>query len=146
MSDTLPELYFRTRDGAATVFRIRTDRGSRRLEFEPLANVNLGNGRIKPLGGRTIRSEEMRRIEAWLAERRETLARREIDDIFRTIDHLNATAHKLQTKAPDELVETIAQPLLLAMHDLRQTLIRRQAEIALKRRQVEAETGENSGK
>ncbi len=142
MSDTLPELYFRTREGAATVFRVRLDPRSRRLALEPLANVNLGNGRIKPLGGRTISPGERQRIEAWMAERRETLARREIDDIFRTIDHLNATAHRLQTKAPDELVERIAEPLLLAMHDLRQTLIRRQAEIALRRRKKAEEGGE----
>lgn len=133
MPTSLPELYFRTRDGAATVFRVRVDPRSRRMELEPLANVNLGNGKIKPLGGREILPEEAQEIEKWMAERRETLARREIDDILRTIDHLNATAHRLQSRADDELVERISRPLLMAMHDLRQVIIRRQAEIALKR-------------
>lgn len=60
--------------------------------------------------------------------RRETLARRDIDDILRTVDHLNLTAHWAQSKASDEALEEVTDALLLAMHDLRTVLVRKKAE------------------
>ncbi len=124
----LPELYFRVRDGGAAVFRIDTANRDRRLVLEPVASVNLGNGRIRGQGGRELSPGETEAIETWIEARREELAARRFDDIFRAIDHLNQTAHWAQTEASASEIEEVADALLLAMHDLRMVLIRRKAE------------------
>ena len=58
----------------------------------------------------------------------EVLAGRDIDDIHRTIDHLSQTAHWAQTKASADQLDAVTEALLLAMHDLRMVLVRKQAE------------------
>jgi len=63
-----------------------------------------------------------------MEERRALLKRREMDDIRRTIDHLNLTAQWAQSRATPEELEEITDDLLLAMHDLRSVLVRRKAE------------------
>lgn len=128
MSGELPELYFRVRDGGAAVFRIDAENRDRRLILEPVASVNLGNGRIRPQGGRELLPGETETIEAWIAARREELTARRRDDIFRAVDHLSQTAHWAQTEASAQEVAEVADALLLAMHDLRTVLIRRKAE------------------
>lgn len=128
MSAGLPELYFRVRDGGAAVFRVDAENRDRRLVLEPVASVNLGNGRIRPQGGRDLSPGETEVIETWVAARREELAARRLDDIFRAVDHLNQTAHWAQTEAAAAEVAEVADALLLAMHDLRMVLIRRKAE------------------
>ena len=62
------------------------------------------------------------------ANRTALLARREIDDIRRTIDHLNLTTQWAQSKASADDLEAVTDDLLLAMHDLRSVLIRRKAD------------------
>lgn len=128
MTAPLPEFFFRVRDGGAAVFRVDAENRQRRLEMEQIAVVNLGNGRIRPQGGRVLSAAETAAIEAWMAARREELAARRIDDIFRAVDHLNLTAHWAQTEASRDEIETVADALLLAMHDLRMVLVRRKAE------------------
>jgi len=128
VSGGLPELYFRVRDGGAAVFRIDAENRDRRLILEPVASVNLGNGRIRPQGGRELSPGETEAIETWIAARREELEARRLDDIFRAVDHLNQTAHWAQAEASADEVAEVADALLLAMHDLRMVLIRRKAE------------------
>ena len=57
-----------------------------------------------------------------------TLQRRTIEDIHRTIDHLNLTAQWVQAKASDTDLNEVTDHLLLAMHDLRSVLVRKKAE------------------
>jgi len=75
-------------------------------------------------------------ITSWIAERREVLASRDIDDILRTVDHLNLTTQWAQTRASEEQLDLVANHLLLAMHDLRTVLVRKRSENL--RRQMEA--------
>jgi len=56
------------------------------------------------------------------------LAQRDIDDILRTVDHLNLTTHWAQSRATDAQLEAVTDALLLAMHDLRSLLVRKKAE------------------
>ena len=56
------------------------------------------------------------------------LAKRDIDDIHRAIDYLNLTTQWVQSKASDEQLEQVTDALLLAMHDLRSTLVRKKAD------------------
>lgn len=132
MSSPLPEFYFRVRENGAFVFRLDGENRQRRIEMEQIAAVNLNNGQVKPHGDRILSVDEKAAIEAWMAERRETLARRDIDDIFRAIDHLNLTAHWAQTRATEAQLDAVTEPLLLAMHDLRSVLVRKKADRAIK--------------
>jgi len=128
MSADLPEYYFRTRENGALVFRIDTENRQRRIDMDQIAVVNVRNGEIKPHGDRTLAPEDMQVIEGWMADRRTVLQGRTIDDILRTVDHLNLTAQWAQTKADDTELEDVTDALLLAMHDLRTVLVRKKAD------------------
>lgn len=124
----LPDYFFRTRDNGAAVFRVDPEHRARRIEMEQIAVVNIRNGEIRPQGERSLSEADMAAIRAWMDERAELLAWREIDDILRTVDHLNHTAHWAQARATDEQLDRVTDRLLLAMHDLRSVLVRRAAE------------------
>lgn len=124
----LPDFYFRVRENGATVFRLSTDNRQRRIDMVEIAVVNLKNGAVKAKGDAELTEGDNAAIDEWMAERKDMLRRRDIDDIHRTIDHLNLTTQWVQSKAaPDEL-EEITDRLLLAMHDLRAMLVRKKAE------------------
>lgn len=128
MADELPDYYFRVRENGALVFRVDTENRQRRIEMDQIAVVNIKNGEIKPHGDRTLGEEDLDRIKAWMAERAETLAQRDIDDIFRAVDHMNLTTQWAQSRATEEQLERVTDDLLLAMHDLRTVLVRKKAE------------------
>ncbi len=128
MPGDLPDYYFRIRENGAAVFRVDTENRQRRIELEPIAVANLRNGEIKPQGDRKLTPDEIALIKAWMAERTEVLARRDVDDIQRAVDHLNLTAQWVQTRATDAQLEDVTDALLLAMHDLRTVLVRKKAE------------------
>jgi hypothetical protein len=67
-------------------------------------------------------------IKQWMEERNRLLAYRDIDDIHRAVDYLNTTTQWAQSKATDEQLEAVTDALLLAMHDLRTTLVRKKSE------------------
>ncbi len=132
MSAELPEYYFRVRENGAFVFRVDTENRQRRIEMDQIAVVNIRNGEIKPHGARSLSDADMDAIRTWMAERKMLLAERQIDDILRTVDHLNMTAHWAQSKASDADLEAITDTLLMAMHDLRSVLVRKKADRLMK--------------
>ncbi|ADE86408.1 hypothetical protein [Rhodobacter capsulatus] len=132
MAGDLPEYYFRIRDNGAAVFRVDTENRQRRIEMEQIAVVNVKNGEIKPQGDRKLTPADLREIEAWMAKRIATLAARDVDDILRTVDHLNLTTQWVQAKATEAQLEEVTDALLLAMHDLRTVLVRKKAERMMK--------------
>ncbi|SEN47018.1 hypothetical protein [Palleronia pelagia] len=136
MSLELPEYFFRVRENGAFVFRVDSDNRQRRIEMDQIAVVNIRNGEVKPNGERTLDAHDMAAITEWMEERRATLAYREIDDILRTVDHLNHTAHWVQTKATEEQIDAILNPLLLSMHDLRQVLVRKRTDRIMREREA----------
>lgn len=110
------------------MFKVDTNNRHRRIEMDQIATVQIRNGEIRPHGERQLSNEDLSAIHDWLDERRDTIAAREIDDIMRTVDHLNYTAHWVQTTAEDAHLEMITDSLLMAMHDLRTLLVRKKAE------------------
>ena len=132
MSTELPEYYFRVRENGAAVFRIDTENRQRRIEMDQIALANIRNGEIKPHGDRSLSEADLDTIRNWMEERRQVLAHRDIDDIHRAIDYLNLTTQWVQSKATDEQLEAVTDALLLAMHDLRSTLVRKKADRLLK--------------
>jgi hypothetical protein len=128
MSADLPDYYFRVRENGAVVFRLGTENRQRRIEMDEIATVNVKNGNIKPHGEVELTEADRAAIEDWLAARQAQLAMREVDDILRTVDHLNLTTQWAQSRATDEQLEAVTDQLLLAMHDLRSMLVRRKAD------------------
>ena len=132
MSGDLPDYYFRVRENGAVVFRVDTENRQRRIDMEEIATVNINNGKIKPHGDRPLSTDEIALIEGWITERQAVLAARDVDDILRAIDHMNITTQWAQSKASDDALEAVTDPLLMAMHDLRSVLIRKKADRLMK--------------
>ena len=132
MSGDLPDYYFRIRENGAAVFKVDTENRQRRIELEEIAMVNVKNGNIKPHGDHKLSPADSAAINGWLADRRKLLESREVDDILRAVDHLNLTAHWVQTRASEAQLDAVTDTLLLAMHDLRSVLVRKKAERLMK--------------
>ncbi|WP_133486241.1 hypothetical protein [Aliiroseovarius marinus] len=128
MSAVLPDYYFRVRENGAFVFKVDTENRQRRIELDQIAVLNIKNGDVKPQGGRELSDEDNAAIAEWMEQRRAQLKQRDIDDILRTVDHLNLTTHWAQARASDEDLEQVTDALLLAMHDLRTMLVRKKAD------------------
>ena len=128
MPGDLPDYFFRVRENGAAVFRVDSENRQRRIEMDQIATVNVRNGEIRPHGERKLSPEDLSAVRDWLEQRQTLVAAREVDDILRTIDHLNQTAHWANTRATGEQLEAVTDALLLAMHDLRGVLVRRKAE------------------
>ncbi|OBY27969.1 hypothetical protein [Leisingera sp. JC1] len=134
MSADLPDYYFRVRENGAFVFRVDTENRNRRIEMDQIAVVNIRNGEIKPHGQRQLSEQDLAEIKYWMEARAATLAARDIDDIHRAIDHLNLTAHWANSRATDAQLEEVTDALLMAMHDLRNVLVRKKADRLMKER------------
>jgi len=132
MAGDLPEHYFRVKENGALVFRVDTENRQRRIEMDQIATVNVRNGEIKPQGDRRLSEEDMAAITAWMAERNALLMARDVDDILRTVDHLNLTTHWVQSRATEAQLDSVTDTLLLAMHDLRTVLVRKKADRLMK--------------
>lgn len=120
------DLHFRTRDNGAAVFRVETENRQRRLDLRQLAVINIRSGEIKPHGQQIPSDAETEQMNAWIEARRADLLSRERDDIERLIDQMNFAAQWFQSRAEPADVEAVANRLLLAMHDLRSTLVKKQ--------------------
>lgn len=128
MGADLPDYYFRVRENGAAVFRIGTENRQRRIDMVEIAAVNVKNGNIKPHGEVELTRADRAAIEDWLVARQAQLQAREVDDILRTVDHLNLTTQWAQSRATDAQLEAVTDALLLAMHDLRSMLVKRKAD------------------
>lgn len=128
MPGDLPDYYFRIRDNGAVLFKVDTENRQRRIELDEIATINLKNGNVKPHGDHDLTEAERSLITDWIARRSAELARRDLDDIHRAVDHLNLTAQWAQSRASDADLDEVTDALLLAMHDLRTVLIRRKAD------------------
>jgi hypothetical protein len=128
MAGDLPDYYFRVRENGAVVFRVDTENRQRRIELDEIATVNVRNGNIKPHGEAVLSKADLAAIGEWLTARTAQLEARDVDDILRAVDHLNLTTQWAQSRATDDQLEAVTDALLLAMHDLRVTLVRRKSE------------------
>ena len=127
MPNPLPKLYFRVKDRGVLVFRIDSENRHKRIEMQHIAAVNFQNGIVRTHKNCQLSAAEETAIQSWLNKREKVSEERRIDDIFRTIDHLNMTAQWAQTQASDTQLEQVSGELLLAMHDLRRVLVEKQA-------------------
>lgn len=128
MNPALPPYYFRIRENGAAVYRVDVENRFQRIEMDQIAVVNLKNGEVKPQGKSQLTEADHAAIAEWTAARQALMADRQIDDIRRTIDHLNLTAQWAQSKASGDELEAITDELLMAMHDLRSVLVRKKSD------------------
>lgn len=128
MTADLPNYYFRVRENGAVVFRVNTENRQRRIEMEEIAVVNVKNGNIRLHGEASLTKADKAAIDEWMNARQRLLADREVDDILRTVDHLNLTTQWVQSRATEAQLDAVTDVLLMAMHDLRSTLVRKKAE------------------
>lgn len=127
MATELPKYYFRIRENGAAVYRVDTENRERRLDLDQIAVINAKRGDWKPQGDTELTGDDEAAIRMWLDAREKIVADRRLDDIIRTVEHLNLTAGWVQSQATDEDLERVSDALLLAMHDLRTVLVRRKA-------------------
>jgi len=132
MGADLPDYYFRVRENGALVFRVDTENRQRRIEMDQIAVLNIRNGEIKPHGDRVLTDDDVSVIRDWMVDRQIVLAERDVDDILRSVDHLNLTTQWAQSRATNDQLDAVTDALLLAMHDLRAVLIRRKADRLMK--------------
>ena len=138
----LPEYYFRVRENGAAVYRVDTENRQRRIEMTEIAVINIRNGKVKPHGSHVLTPSENQAIARWIADREALLARRDLDDIHRTVDHLNLTAQWAQSRASDADLDDVTDRLLMAMHDLRSVLVRKKADRLMKGQPGADQSGE----
>ena len=125
MIDKPDSLYFRIKDNGAAVFRVDVENQHKRLDVSQIAVINITKGEFRGQGDEPPTPEEEERIKAWISARQTALAERQIDDINRSIDHLNLTTQWVQSKATDQEIDQFAERMLMAMHDLRSVLVRK---------------------
>lgn len=122
------DLHYRTRENGAAVFRVETENRQRRLDLRQLAVINIRSGEIKPNGQQVPTDAEMVQMTEWVQARRAVLLAREREDMERLIDQINSAAQWVQSRADSADIEPISSRLLLAMHDLRSTLVKKQVD------------------
>ena len=121
-------LYFRTKENGAVVFRVDLENRQKRMDLKQIASVNISKGKINPMGDMPPSNEELRDIQNWIEKRQAVMLERQTDDVRRLIDTINTTAHWLNNKADDNQLDLLADDLLLSMHDLRSVIVRRKSE------------------
>jgi len=121
------QLYFRVKDNGATVFRIVEDGEKRRVQLEPLANVNLRKDEVKPQGSADMSAAERDQITSWMGTRRAFEAVKKRAEIDELCDRLGYAVAWVKSAATDAEIDQLADPLLWGMHDLRAALVRRKS-------------------
>jgi uncharacterized membrane protein YcaP (DUF421 family) len=120
-----PTLYFRRKENGAAVYRIATGEHAR-LDMLQIA-VLKQNGEVKPSGKQEPTKAELTEINAWHDARKNEQKTRDGARVDRLVGDMNAVAQWVQANANDQQIAQCSQPILMAMHDLRSTLVRRMA-------------------
>jgi hypothetical protein len=120
-----PKLYFRRKDNGAGVYRVDAQ-NSNRMDLQHIAVVKQ-NGDIKVQNKQELSQDELAEINAWFTARKAEQGARDSARLDMLVGEMNHAAQWLQSDATgDEIMQT-AQPLLMAMHDLRTTLVKQMA-------------------
>jgi len=118
-----PTLYFRRKDNGAAVYRIAPGDHAR-LDLQHIA-VLKQNGEVKPAGKQTPTEMELTEIAAWHDTRKAKQESRDAARVDQLVGDMNAVAQWVQANANDTQIAQSSQSILMAMHDLRSTLVRR---------------------
>lgn len=120
-----PNLYFRRKENGTVVYRVEGGEHAR-MDFQQIAILKQ-NGEVKPTGKQQPTECELVEISEWNEARNNGQKARDAERIDRLVGDMNAVAQWIQSNADDKQISETAQPILMAMHDLRSTLVRRMA-------------------
>ena len=122
------KLYYRLRRQGALVFRMEVANRQRRIELNQVAAISA-SGEVTPHRRRPASDAEMAEAAAWW---RDWCARRDagrLTETERFMAELNGFTDWMAREAPDDEVAGLSDPLLLALLDLRQVVVRRLSEV-----------------
>lgn len=112
------------RPNGATVFRIAENADRRRISLDQIAVVNLRTGNVRCNETDPPKDRELRAISDWISDRQAQTARDRYRGVLDLCDRLGETAHWLQTEASQEDLDRLEPLLLVALHDVRRTLMK----------------------
>lgn len=121
-------LYYRLRRKGALVFRMEVVNRQRRIELNQIAAISA-NGEVTPHKRRPATEAELAQAATWW---RDWCARRDeggLAETERFMAELNAFTDWMAREAPDAEVAAMSDPLLMALLDLRQVVVRRLSEV-----------------
>lgn len=122
-----PTLYFRRKDNGASVYRIEAGEHAR-LDMQQVAILKQ-NGEVKPSGKQEPTALELTEIADWHSARKAEQKTRDAARVDQLVGDMNAIAQWVQANANDKQIAQSSQPILMAMHDLRSTLVRRLSDL-----------------
>lgn len=117
----LPDLFFRVRETDILVLRVREDPSTHRIDMTPVAVIKEQTGEPVPRGAHVLTPDEISQIASWVNARQKSDASK-LDQIC---DTLNKTTHWVQAEAEDHEILAAQERLLMSIHDLRTTFVRR---------------------
>lgn len=121
----LQKLFYRVSKSGADVYRIDLQNRLRRLDLEKIAEIDVANNCIIPIDTIGLSDEETQDMENWQAKRQVQLELRSQNDINRLVESMNHAANWIENSASDEQVSDTSDAILMAMHDLRATIVRK---------------------
>ena len=113
----------------ADVYRIDLQNRLRRLDLEKIAQIHLSKDIISKIDGITLSDEETADMRNWQKRRQDQLELRRQNDINRLVEAMNQAADWVQNEASAKQLENIQDQVLMAMHDLRATMVRKMAQV-----------------
>lgn len=125
---TLQKLFYRVSKQGADVYRIDLQNRLKRLDLEKIAEIDLAGNAISKTEGMSHSAEEQADMQNWCEMRKNQLELRSQNDINRLVEALNHAANWIETEASDEQLSTMGDPVLMAMHDLRATIVRKMSQ------------------
>ena len=122
------QLYYRHRRNGVIVFRMEVANRQRRIELNQIATIS-SDGEITPHARRTPTEAELTEIRAWWTDWTSRGDENPLNETEAFLVELNRFTDWVQRHAPDAQVDAHSDPLLMALLDLRQVVVRRLSKI-----------------
>ena len=134
--DTPPEqkaagamkLYYRHRKNGAVVFRLEVANRQRRIELNQIASISK-TGKIIPHKRRPPTEAEVEEMTRWWADWHARADTEQLTESEKFLVELNEFTDWFQRRAEHAAVDAASDPLLMALLDLRQVVVRRLSDI-----------------
>ena len=121
------QLYFRHRENGIVVFRMEVANRQRRIELNQIATISR-DGDITPHKRRAPTEAEMAEIAKWLSDWQARADAEQLNETEKFLVELNRFTDWVQRRAEHAEIDAHSDPLLMAILDLRQVVVRRLSE------------------
>jgi hypothetical protein len=130
------ELYYRLVERGALVFRLDVSNRQRRIELTQIATIDAQgdvrpNGRpdVRPNGRQPATHDELASASAWWCDWQARRAKGHLTETECFRAEINRFTEWMAREARDDEISRLSDPLLMALLDLRQVVVRRLSEI-----------------